>query len=141
MDDEFEIVYVEKPEEAAWEIIGKGLQSFNVQQAGDEGFQRICFALRSRSEEIAGGALGEMYWEWFHLDLMWVREELRGQGYGHRLLTMIEEEAKKRGAKNVFLDTFSFQAPEFYQRHGYRVFGELTDFPPGFKRYFMMKAL
>lgn len=141
MDEEYEITYIEKPEEAAWEIIGKGLQNYNVRHAGDEGFQRICYALRAPNQEIVGGALGEMVWEWFHLDLMWITDELRGHGYGHQLLAAIEEDARKRGAKNVFLDTFSFQAPEFYLRHGYHVFGELADFPPGQRRFFMTKAL
>jgi len=141
MDEAYEIVYVEKPEEAAWGIIGQGLQKFNVQIAGEEQFQRLCFAVRNSKQEIVGGALGELYWEWFHLDLMWLKEDLRGRGLGHRLLQAIEDEARRRGAKNVFLDTFSFQAPEFYQRHGYRVFGELADFPPGHRRYFLTKRL
>jgi len=141
MDKEYEIVYVEKPEEAAWEIIGKGLGSFNLQHAGEEKFQRICFALHSPDQEIVGGALGEIYWDWFHLDLMWVKDGLRGRGYGQRLLSAIEDEARKRGAKNVFLDTFSFQAPDFYLRHGYRVFGELPDFPAGHRRFFLTKEL
>jgi hypothetical protein len=51
------------------------------------------------------------------------------------------EEARWRGARNAYLDTFSFQAPDFYQRHGYRVFGELVDFPPGHTRYYMTKQL
>jgi|GEM_PF-1103479 len=113
MDEAYEIVYVEKPEEAAWGIIGQGLQKFNVQIAGEEQFQRLCFAVRNSKQEIVGGALGELYWEWFHLDLMWLKEDLRGRGLGHRLLQAIEDEARRRGAKNVFLDTFSFQAPEF----------------------------
>lgn len=141
MDKEYEIVYVDKPEEAAWGIIGKGLQNFNVQQAGEEKFQRLCFALRSPDQEIAGGALGEIYWDWFHLDLMWIKDELRGLGYGHRLLLAIEDEARKCGAKNVFLDTFSFQAPQFYIQHGYRVFGELAGFPSGHQRLFLTKGL
>jgi len=141
VDEEYEIVYIEKPEEAAWEIIGKGLQNFNVHHAGDERFQRVCYALRSTNQEIVGGALGEIFWDWLHLDLMWIRDELRGHGYGYHLLLAIEEEASKRGAKNVFLDTFSFQAPEFYLRQGYRVYGELADFPPGHRRFFMTKAL
>ncbi len=141
MDEGYEIVYIEKPEEAAWEIIGRGLQEFNVQHAGEEGFQRICFALCSPNQEIVGGALGEIYWEWLHLDLMWVKDEFQGRGYGHRLLLAMEEEASKRGAKHVFLDTFSFQAPQFYLRHGYRVFGELADFPAGHQRFFLTKEL
>jgi hypothetical protein len=54
---------------------------------------------------------------------------------------MAEQEARKNGAKNVYLDTFSFQALDFYQEHGYRVFGELEDFPPGHQRYYLRKEL
>jgi GNAT superfamily N-acetyltransferase len=85
--------------------------------------------------------IGEIYWGWFYLDLLWVKDELRGRGYGHRLLTLAEQEARQRGAKNVYLDTFSFQAPNFYKQHGYQVFGELEDFPPGHQRYFLTKQL
>ena len=85
--------------------------------------------------------LGEVYWGWFYVDLLWVKEELRGQGYGHRLLTRAEDEARQRGAKNGYLDTFSFQSPNFYKQHGYQVFGELADFPSGQQRYFMTKQL
>jgi ribosomal protein S18 acetylase RimI-like enzyme len=72
---------------------------------------------------------------------MWVREELRGRAYGRSLLTLAEEEARQRGARHAHLDTFSFQAPGFYERHGYRVFGELQDFPRGHRRYYLTKEL
>ncbi len=141
MNDNYQILFVEKPEESAWGIIGGGLDAYNRQQAGEEKFQRLCFVLQSSGNEIVGGAIGELYWDWFHLDLLWVIEELRGHGHGHRLLMQIEDEARKRGARNVFLDTFSFQAPDFYQRYGYQIFGELKDFPPGHQRYFLTKQL
>jgi GNAT superfamily N-acetyltransferase len=141
MDEEYTIAYVDKPEESVWGMIGKGIVDFNRQQAGQDNCQRLCFALYAPDKEIAGGALGEIYWDWLHLDLMWVRDELRGCGYGHRLLIAIEDEARRRGARNVFLDTFSFQAPDFYKQHGYRVFGELQDFPRGHQRYFLTKEL
>lgn len=140
-EDKYQIVYVEKPEESAWGIIGRGLSQFNVQQAGDTKFKRLCFVLQGDDQVIVGGALGDLHWEWFHLDLLWIKEELRGRGYGHLLLLRIEEEARQHGARHAFLDTFSFQAPEFYRRHGYRVFGELPDFPPGHQRYFLTKEL
>ncbi len=60
---------------------------------------------------------------------------------GIAFLTLAEEEARGRGAKNAYLDTFSFQAPDFYKQHGYQVFGELKDFPPGHQRYFYKKQL
>ena len=141
MTEEYHIVYVEKPEESAWGIIGRGVSHYNKQQAGDNNFQRLCFVLQTPDQEIVGGVLGETYWEWFYLDLIWVKEELRGRGYGHRLLTVAEDEARKRGAKNAYLDTFSFQAPDFYKQHGYQVFGELPDYPPGHQRYFLTKQL
>jgi GNAT superfamily N-acetyltransferase len=141
MEDECTIVFVEKPEESAWGIIGRGLQGFNIQQAGEENFKRLCFAVLSPTQEIVGGVLGEIFWDWLHIDLMWIKEEQRGHGYGHQLLLAIEDEARKQGAKNAFLDTFSFQAPEFYKQRGYRVFGELPGFPSGYQRIFLTKDL
>jgi GNAT superfamily N-acetyltransferase len=141
MDEDYKIAYVEKPEESTWGIIGQGINRFNKQKAGDDRFQRICFALIAPDQEIVGGVVGEIYWDWLYVDLMWVKEELRGRGFGHRLLKHAEDEARKRGVKNVYLDTFSFQAPDFYKQHGYRVFGELENFPPGHQRYFLTKEL
>lgn len=138
MEEEFEIVYVDKP---AWDIIGQGISDYNEQQAGDDKGQSLCFVLRGPDQAVLGGVIGATYWNWFSLDLMWIKEELRGRGYGHRLLTLAEDEARRRGAEYAHLDTFSFQAPEFYKQHGYEVFGELQDFPPGQQRYFLRKRL
>ncbi len=143
MDQEYSIIYMDKPEEAeaAWGVIGRGLEHYNEQYAGDSGYQRLCFVLQAPDHEIVGGAVGEIYWNWFHLDLLWIRDELRGRGYGRRLLKCAEDEARRRGAKHVTLDTFSFQAPDFYTRLGYEIFGVLPDFPPGHQRYFLKREL
>ena len=135
------ITYVDKPEEAAWGIIGQGVHEYNLKQAGEMDFHRICYVLQSPEGQVLGGVIGELYWDWFYLDLMWIQEDQRGKGYGKQLLSAIEEDAKKKGAKHVFLDTFSFQAPGFYQKYGYQVFGELPDFPPGNQRYYLTKEL
>jgi len=81
------------------------------------------------------------YWNWLFINLMWLPEDLRGQGYGQKLLALAEEEGHHRGARFSYLDTFSFQAPEFYKIFGYQEFGELEDFPPGHTRHFMKKDL
>lgn len=142
MNPEYQIVYVDDPEQSAWGIIGRGIASYNKQQAGDTGFQRLCFVLQAPDdEEIVGGVIGEIYWDWLYIDLLWVKDELRGHGYGHQLLTLFEQEARQRGAKNAYLDTFSFQAPGFYEQHGYRIFGTLEAFPAGHQRFFLTKAL
>jgi GNAT superfamily N-acetyltransferase len=141
MGEEYHIVFVEDPEQSARGIIGRGVRDFNEQHAGDNRFQRLCFVLTAPDQAIVGGVIGEVYWEWLHVDLLWVRDELRGRGYGHRLLTLLEQEARQRGARHAYLDTFSFQAPGFYQQLGYRVFGKLGDFPSGHERYFLTKQL
>jgi GNAT superfamily N-acetyltransferase len=138
MELEPTIVYVEKPE---WGIIGQGISDHNTAQASQDNAQSLCFVLRTPDQEIVGGVIGATYWEWLHVDLMWVKEEFRGRGYGQRLLTLAEGEARERGARHAYLDTFSFQAPDFYLHRGYEVFGELPDFPAGHRRYFMTKEL
>jgi GNAT superfamily N-acetyltransferase len=141
MDQNYQIVYIEKPEQSVWQIVGQGLDRYNTEKAGDPEAQRICFAVQGPGQEIAGGVVAAVYWDWLFIDLMWIEENLRGRGYGSRLLTLVEEEARQRGARHAYLDTFSFQAPDFYQRHGYQLFGELCDFPAGHRRYFLMKQL
>ena len=141
MNEEYQIAYVEDPEGTVWGIIGRGINEYNKQQAGEDRAKRLIFALTGPDQVVVGGVVALIYWDWLFVDLMWVKEELRGRGYGHRLLTMVEDEARKYGAKDVYLDTFSFQAPDFYKKHGYHVFGELHDFPAGHQRYFMTKAL
>lgn len=141
MDEEYRIEPVAKIEDPIWAAIGGGINDYNAQQAGDDHAQNVCFVLAGPDGSVVGGVIGHIYWDWFYVNLMWIREDLRGQGYGHRLLTLAEDEARRRGATRAHLDTFSFQAPGFYAKHGYEVFGELRDFPAGHQRYYMTKPL
>jgi GNAT superfamily N-acetyltransferase len=84
---------------------------------------------------------GQINWNWLHVGLFWVAEALRGSGYGRRLLAAIEQVARERGCRYAHLDTFSYQARPFYETLGYEVFGQLDDYPPGHKRFFMKKVL
>ena len=138
MDEGYQIVYVEKPE---WRVIGGGISTYNKQKAGDDKGQSLCFVLQGPGKEILGGVIGATHWDWLYIDLMWIEEAFRGRGHGQRLLRLAEEEARKRGARNAYLDTFSFQAPGFYKKQGYQVFGELKEFPPGHQRYYLKKQL
>jgi GNAT superfamily N-acetyltransferase len=138
MDEGYHIGYVEQP---TWEIIGRGIREYNTEQAGDGHAVLLCFVLYAPDHSIVGGIIGETHWNWLFINLMWIKAEMRGYGYGHQLLMAAEEEGRKRGATNAYLDTFSFQAPEFYKKHGYRVFGVLEDFPPGHTRFYLTKRL
>lgn len=101
----------------------------------------VTLLLRDEAGAIRGGLLGESYWGWLHVSILVVAQELRGGGWGARLLAAAEAEALRRGCHAVHLDTFSFQALPFYNGHGYEVFGELSDYPPGHTRYFLRKKL
>jgi GNAT superfamily N-acetyltransferase len=138
MDEEYQIAYLEEP---AWGIIGGGISDYNTEKAGDDHGQNLCFVLRNLEDEIVGGVIGAIHWNWFYVNLMWIREDLRDQGYGNQLLALAEEKAREQGAKKSYLDTFSFQAPDFYKKNGYKVFGELKEFPPGHQRYYLEKDL
>jgi GNAT superfamily N-acetyltransferase len=141
MDGDYHINYVEKLDDTVWQVIGGGIHNYNVEHAGESQGKTLCFGLYAADETLVGGLIGETHWGWFYINLLFIKEELRGHGYGHRLLTLAEDEARKRGATSVYLDTFSFQAPDFYKQHGYQVFGTLENFPPGHKRYYLTKQL
>ena len=138
MSKEYQIVQVDKPD---WNVIGGGIHQYNTAEAGDMNAQTLCYVLQNLEKETVGGVIGQVHWDWLNIDLMWVQEDLRDQGYGQQLLGLIENKARELGAKNAYLDTFSFQAPGFYQKYGYQVFGELKDFPNGHQRYYLTKAL
>lgn len=138
MDEGYQIKFLDEP---AWAVIGGGIRDYNTQQAGDGHAISLCYALYGPDQSIVGGVIGETHWNWLFINLLWIPAELRGHGYGHALLTMAEEQGRRRGATNAYLDTFSFQAPEFYKQHGYQVYGVLEDFPPGHKRYYLTKQL
>ena len=140
-EESYRIEVVEHPEQGAWRVIGRGLHDFNLEATGDDITQELCLALYNDQNEIVGGVISEIFWGWYYINVLWVIPELRGCGYGKKLLDEAESEARKRGAKNVYLDTFSFQAPDFYKKYGYHIFGELNDFPKGFQRYFFTKEL
>ncbi len=92
MTEEYTIVQLDQPDEAAWKAVGGGIRDFNNSHAGEHGHRNICFLLRAEDGEIVGGLIGETHWNWLYVNLLFVREELRGRGYGERLLARAEQE-------------------------------------------------
>jgi GNAT superfamily N-acetyltransferase len=121
--------------------IRAGLTEFNRSRISDKGYVPLSFTLRDATGQFAGGLTGYISYGWLFVDLLWVVDQARGYGNGRNLVLAAEDEARKHGCRNAWLDTFSFQARDFYERMGYSIFGELEDFPPGHRRYFMRKAL
>ena len=93
--------------------------------------------------ELLGGCVGNTVdlWHWLTIDLMWVSPHHRGEGLGRQLLDAVEAQARERGCRWSKLNTWEFQAPEFYERCGYVEYGRETDFPPGHTNHLMRKDL
>ena len=135
---------IELPENPTPEDIKRvhdGLEQYNQTHTSPTTFQPLVIFIRDNEGEIQGGLTGGTFWQWCHVDILWLDESLRSQRYGSKLLQMAEDEATKRGCVGIFLDTMSFQAPEFYIQQGYTEWGRLTDFPPGHTRLFYKKGL
>jgi len=128
-----------KPEDI--EILIDGLKSFNRAKISDQRREELTFFLRDAEGSIVGGVHGNNGWGWLYIRILWVSETARGSGYGTALMQKAEREALNRGCRNIYLDTFSFQAVDFYLKLGYTIYGELEDFPPGHKRVFLRKTL
>jgi ribosomal protein S18 acetylase RimI-like enzyme len=123
------------------QAVQRGLQAFNLAYTRTSQYERVTIFVRSDDGTIWGGLLGEMYWGWLHISILWLHEEVRGQSYGRQLVRMAEDMARERGCYHAHLDTMSFQAPGFYRKLGYEEFGRLEDIPRGHSRIYFQKAL
>ena len=101
----------------------------------------LAIALRTPKGETEGGLVGQSVWGWMYVKYLWVAEEFRACGYGKRLLNAAENAARDRACHGIWLNTQSFQAPDFYESQGYEQFGELPDMPKGHRRVFYKKRL
>jgi|SRR5665213_1757007 len=101
------------------------------------------FALSAKNDKgkMVGGLTGRTYWGWLFVNLLWVEKRFRKLGLGTELLQKAESLAKKRGCRYVHLDTFTFQAPGFYRKLGFRRFGTLKPFPKGASRLYFYKKI
>lgn len=101
----------------------------------------LTLVLRGDDGSVVGGLIGETQWGWLRINILAVAESLRGGGWGRQLVEEAERVAVAAGCHSAWVDTFSFQAPGFYQKLGYQVFGELPDYPTGQTRFFLSKRL
>jgi GNAT superfamily N-acetyltransferase len=118
-----------------------GLRAFNVARIGDPGEEPVHVFLRDAEGRVAGGLLGHIRWRWLYVAKLWVSDAHRGAGHGAALLAAAEEQARARGCLGAYLDTFEYQARPFYEKLGYRLFGTLEGYPPGYRQYHLAKRL
>jgi ribosomal protein S18 acetylase RimI-like enzyme len=120
------------------EQIVSSLVRDNDGQAAPETYRDLV-VLSRLGGELVGGLIGYTHWNWLFAKQLWVAEAVRRNGVGSSLMRAAEHEAQVRGCLHAHCDTFDFQALPFYQALGYRIFGQLDDYPAGHTRYFLHK--
>ncbi|GBQ10207.1 GNAT family N-acetyltransferase [Komagataeibacter rhaeticus] len=90
---------------------------------------------------VLGGLIAQSRWGGFHIILLALDPKLQGHGTGKQLITIAEEEARRRNCHHIWLDTYEFQAKAFYQKMGFEIFGQIDGPAPVYPRYFMQKKL
>ena len=135
------IVVTDAPDQRDVEVIGRRLALYNHEQTGIHDHKPLAVLVKDADGNTVGGISGRSSLGLLFLDLVYLPKSMRRGGLGSRLQAAAEEEGRQRGCKAAVLYTISFQAPEFYKRYGWRVFGEIPCDPPGTSRIFMTKEL
>jgi ribosomal protein S18 acetylase RimI-like enzyme len=131
----------ENPTDAEVHFLDDRINEYNVETTGIGDGRILSFLIRDDRAEIIAGLYG---WTWgaaCEIRYLWVRKDMRQQGYGQALMVAAEREAVARGCGQIVLDTHSFQAPRFYQRLGFEIIGSHPDYPRGHLKHYLRKTL
>jgi len=140
MIEDIELALTVAPPADMRDELGRRLSAFNVELLGPPDSRPLAITIRSKGDgALVGGLLGRTGFRRMFIELLFVPADLRGRGLGRRILQQAEDEARKRGCLGAWLDTFNAEAKDLYVRCGYRVFGEIPDYPPGNARFFLSK--
>lgn len=142
MNNDF-VIHV--PTKSECEYIGNKLLEYNLSMKPleqNEPFIEINRCVKKSDGEVIGGILAiAALWHVLHIDTMWVKQEFRGNRIASKLLQDVEEYSTRLGCHISYLETYDFQAKEFYINNGYKIFGVLEDCPQGHKCYCLSKRL
>jgi ribosomal protein S18 acetylase RimI-like enzyme len=117
------------------------INRFNLDTTAIPDFHEMLKVETNSDGELIAGVYA---WSWggtCWIDALWVREDMRRQAVGSRLLAAAEEEARHRGCEQLAVETHTFQAPAFYRRHGFEVVGTLPGYPRGHSELLLRKRL
>ena len=139
------VVVTSSPTQDDLKALSVGIGSYNKDYLPDEvGFEKDTkFAVIAKDEngQVLGGIRANAFWNYCTIELLWLAKETRGLGLGSNLMAAAEKFAKDKGFGYMRTETLSFQAKPFYEKLGYKVFGELPDYPKGHTTYCLVKEL
>ena len=121
--------------------IGNLIRSYNRSKREAAESEPLNLYVEDDSGQLMAGLVAETFGNWLEIEYLFVKEDLRGQGIGSQLLQQAESEAKKKNCRFAFVNTYQFQAPSFYQKHGYKEVFTLKDYPYTGQRHYYQKDL
>ena len=134
-------IRLENIESQKSQVIGDLIRSYNRSKREAAESEPLNLYVEDDSGELMAGLVAETFGNWLEIEYLFVKEELRGQGVGSKLLQQAETEAKNRNCRFAFVNTYQFQAPDFYKMHGYKEVFRLQDYPYIGQRYYYQKNL
>ncbi|GAA5442184.1 hypothetical protein Misp06_00353 [Microbulbifer sp. NBRC 101763] len=133
------------PQKEDLKFISEGIKKYNQKYIPDDVVfeEDTKFAVFAKSEngEIQGGIRATGFWNYCIIELLWLSEDTRGLGVGSELVAAAEKYALEKGFQYIRTETLSFQARPFYEKLGFKVYGELPDYPKGHTTYCLVKKL
>ncbi len=111
-------VRLENKESHKAQEIGDLIRAYNRSKREEAESEPLNLYLEDEKGNLMAGLVAETFGNWLEIEYLFVKEELRGQGIGSKLLQRAESEAKKRNCRFAFVNTYQFQAPDFYLSHG-----------------------
>ena len=137
----YKIVFCDAPTTEIRAAIARPLISYNESHVGPSDHSQLVIQIEDGDGKVVGGLWGYTRAGWLYTELLAAPSGNCNLGFGRLMMEKAEHEARRRGCIGAWVDTHSFQAPEFYEKLGYKVFGELDNFPPGHRRIFFYKYL
>lgn len=104
-------------------------------------YSEFCFAAEDEEGKILGVITGRAYYNEVHIGDLIIDGKHRRSGLGSKLIAAVEEAYAGAGYEKITVTTFGFQAPEFYQKLGFRIEFVREDKDPGLSKYFFSKSL
>ena len=132
---------LENEESQKAQEIGNLIRAYNRSKREEAESVPLNLYVEDEKGYLLAGLVAETFGNWLEIEYLFVKEELRGQGIGSKLLQQAESEAKNRNCCFAFVNTYQFQAPDFYQKYGYKEVFALKNYPYIGQRHYYQKNL